>query len=117
MEMFFHLPRVTCSLHPAGVPGSYSERGGEKREANNSPKAGPTPRHPSYGGEQKTPGEPIVSAIGVGSLNLSFSRQGVTLVSSRGNLQNKTGSLPELTTAWGAHPNPQHPRPSGVLFY
>lgn len=57
-----------------------------------------------------------MSAIGVGSLNLSFSWQGVTLVSSRGNLQNKAWSLPELTTAWSAYPTPQHPRPSGVLY-
>lgn len=47
-----------------------------------------------------------MSAIRVGPLNLPFSWQGVTPVSSRGNLQNKAGSLPELVTAWGAHPPP-----------
>lgn len=45
-----------------------------------------------------------MSAIGVGPFNFTLSCQGVTLASSRGNLQNKTESLSELVTAWSASP-------------
>lgn len=58
-----------------------------------------------------------MSAIVVGPLNLPVSCQGVTLVSSRGNLQNKAENQSEMASEWGAQPIPLYPILSGVPFH